>query len=200
MKPRNWSDCSSEGIENSGLLRRARRQDADSRRAESRCQYRCPGIASASGAVVAQTGSCEKCGSDSIGRSRFSSGTSFDRVLVDVPCSGTGTLAHNPEIKWRLKPEDLADLQPRQLAILQAAMRLVAPGAKAGVFHLLAGARRERGGRGKALAAEPTLHFVCWIAGLNSSGCGAKGELVWEKYRFAAERTVCENHSRSASL
>ncbi len=54
----------------------------------------------------------------------------FDRVLVDVPCSGTGTLAHNPEIKWRLKPEDLLDLQARQLAILQSAMQRVAPGGR----------------------------------------------------------------------
>jgi len=52
----------------------------------------------------------------------------FERVLVDAPCSGTGTLSHHPEIKWRLKPEDLADLQARQVAILQAAMRHVAPG------------------------------------------------------------------------
>ena len=51
----------------------------------------------------------------------------FDRVLVDVPCSGTGTLARNPEIKWRLQPEDLLDLQLRQLAILQSAMQRVAP-------------------------------------------------------------------------
>jgi 16S rRNA (cytosine967-C5)-methyltransferase len=54
----------------------------------------------------------------------------FDRVLVDVPCSGTGTIARNPEIKWRLKPEDLLDLQARQRAILQAAMRQVAPGGR----------------------------------------------------------------------
>lgn len=54
----------------------------------------------------------------------------FDRVLVDVPCSGTGTLARNPEIKWRLKPEDLLDLRSRQLAILQAAMLHVAPGGR----------------------------------------------------------------------
>jgi len=54
----------------------------------------------------------------------------FDRVLVDVPCSGTGTLARNPEIKWRLKPEDIIDLQTRQLAMLQSAMRRVAPGGR----------------------------------------------------------------------
>jgi len=49
----------------------------------------------------------------------------FDRVLADVPCSGTGTLARNPEIRWRLKPEDLTDLQSRQQAILEAAMQQV---------------------------------------------------------------------------
>lgn len=57
-------------------------------------------------------------------------GADFDRVLADVPCSGTGTLARNPEIKWKLKPEDLLDLQARQIAILKAAMRHVAPGGR----------------------------------------------------------------------
>lgn len=60
----------------------------------------------------------------------FKSGAGFDRVLADVPCSGTGTLAHNPEIKWRLKPEDLSDLRAHQLAILRAAMQQVAPGGR----------------------------------------------------------------------
>lgn len=54
----------------------------------------------------------------------------FDRVLVDVPCSGTGTLARNPEIKWRLRPADLIDLQARQLAILQSAMQRMATGGR----------------------------------------------------------------------
>ena len=52
----------------------------------------------------------------------------FDRVLADVPCSGTGTLARNPEIKWRLKPDDLSQLQARQRAILRSALAQVAPG------------------------------------------------------------------------
>jgi 16S rRNA (cytosine967-C5)-methyltransferase len=50
----------------------------------------------------------------------FASG--FDRILADVPCSGTGTLARNPEIKWHLKLADLADLQSRQIVILKAAL------------------------------------------------------------------------------
>jgi 16S rRNA (cytosine967-C5)-methyltransferase len=57
-------------------------------------------------------------------------GELFDRVLVDVPCSGTGTLARHPEIKWRLKPSDLSDLHLRQAAILRAAMNHVASGGK----------------------------------------------------------------------
>jgi 16S rRNA (cytosine967-C5)-methyltransferase len=51
----------------------------------------------------------------------------FDRVLADVPCSGTGTLARNPEIKWRLTVDDLAELHERQLAILRSALAQVAP-------------------------------------------------------------------------
>lgn len=55
---------------------------------------------------------------------------SFDRVLADVPCSGTGTLARNPEIKWSLSPGDLHDLQARQRAILASALAQVAAGGR----------------------------------------------------------------------
>jgi 16S rRNA (cytosine967-C5)-methyltransferase len=54
----------------------------------------------------------------------------FDRILADVPCSGTGTLARNPEIKWRLTAEDLIDLQSRQVAILKSALALLVPGGR----------------------------------------------------------------------
>jgi 16S rRNA (cytosine967-C5)-methyltransferase len=54
----------------------------------------------------------------------------FDRILVDVPCSGTGTLARNPEIKWRLTSDDLIELQHRQRAILRSALSHVAPGGR----------------------------------------------------------------------
>ncbi len=54
----------------------------------------------------------------------------FERVLVDAPCSGTGTLARNPEIKWRLKLADLAGLAGRQRAILTNALAVLAPGGR----------------------------------------------------------------------
>ena len=52
---------------------------------------------------------------------------SFDRILLDVPCSGTGTLGRNPEIKWRLTPADLDDLHRRQAALLANARAALAP-------------------------------------------------------------------------
>jgi 16S rRNA (cytosine967-C5)-methyltransferase len=54
----------------------------------------------------------------------------FDRVLADVPCSGTGTLARNPEIKWRLQAEDLSELHGRQVAILRSGMAQVKTGGR----------------------------------------------------------------------
>ena len=53
--------------------------------------------------------------------------TKFDRILLDAPCSGTGTLTHNPEIKWRLKIEDLARFQERQKKMLQTALEYLSP-------------------------------------------------------------------------
>jgi 16S rRNA (cytosine967-C5)-methyltransferase len=51
----------------------------------------------------------------------------FDRVLVDVPCSGTGTLARHPEIRWKLRAEDLSDLHTRQARLLRNALPHLAP-------------------------------------------------------------------------
>jgi 16S rRNA (cytosine967-C5)-methyltransferase len=54
----------------------------------------------------------------------------FDCVLVDAPCSGSGTLGRHPEIKWRLTPADIADLHTRQVAILRAALAQVRLGGR----------------------------------------------------------------------
>jgi len=53
---------------------------------------------------------------------------SFDRVLVDAPCSGTGTLRRNPEIRWHLKAPDVAQLSSKQKRILARAAAMVRPG------------------------------------------------------------------------
>jgi 16S rRNA (cytosine967-C5)-methyltransferase len=55
---------------------------------------------------------------------------SFDDVLVDAPCSGTGTMRRHPEIRWRLTPEDLRVTSGRQRRILGAAAGLVRPGGR----------------------------------------------------------------------
>jgi 16S rRNA (cytosine967-C5)-methyltransferase len=57
-------------------------------------------------------------------------GQGFDRVFVDAPCTGTGTWRRNPDAKWRLRPEDLADLTALQAEILDSAQRLVKPGGR----------------------------------------------------------------------
>lgn len=52
----------------------------------------------------------------------------FDRVLVDVPCSGLGALRRRPESRWRRTPKDLADLGPLQRELLNSALAAVRPG------------------------------------------------------------------------
>jgi 16S rRNA (cytosine967-C5)-methyltransferase len=52
----------------------------------------------------------------------------FDRVLVDAPCSGTGTLRRNPEIRWRISPAAIEDLSRRQTRLLVNASQFVKPG------------------------------------------------------------------------
>jgi 16S rRNA (cytosine967-C5)-methyltransferase len=54
----------------------------------------------------------------------------IQRVLVDAPCSGLGTLRRNPDLKWRQSPQDVAELQQRQGAILASAARLPASGGR----------------------------------------------------------------------
>src|SRR5579864_2677268 len=51
----------------------------------------------------------------------------FDRILVDAPCSGTGTLSRNPEIRWKLKQTDLLELRTRQMMLLNSALECLAP-------------------------------------------------------------------------
>ena len=54
----------------------------------------------------------------------------LERVLVDAPCSGFGTLRRNPDLKWRHGPQAVAELAEKQMRILQSASRLVKPGGR----------------------------------------------------------------------
>jgi 16S rRNA (cytosine967-C5)-methyltransferase len=54
----------------------------------------------------------------------------IDRVLVDAPCSGLGTLRRNPDVKWRQQPNSIVELQAKQAAILAGAARLVKGGGR----------------------------------------------------------------------
>ena len=54
----------------------------------------------------------------------------IDRVLVDSPCSGLGTLRRNPDLKWRQNPKAVQELVAKQTAILQSAARLLKPGGR----------------------------------------------------------------------
>src|SRR5438067_7301128 len=102
----------------------------------------------------------------------------FDRVLADVPCSGTGTLARNPEIKWKLKPEDLSDLQARQLAILRSAMARVAPGGRLVYSTCSLEAEENEQVVEQALADDDSFHLLDCRGELER--LRGKGELAWK--------------------
>lgn len=76
------------------------------------------------GATIVETHVMEDEGEDGLDAG------SFDRVLVDVPCSGTGAWRRNPDAKWRLSPDELTEHHARQARILDRAARLVAPGGR----------------------------------------------------------------------
>ena len=121
---------------------------------------------------------------------------SFDRVLVDVPCSGTGTLARNPEIKWRLTPEDLVEFQQRQLSILQSAMQNVAPRGKLVYSTCSLEPEENQEVVKKALAGDSSFHLLECDAELEK--LQSEGELVWKDLKSLTHgpylRTIPGSH------
>ena len=102
----------------------------------------------------------------------------FDRVLADVPCSGTGTLTRNPEIKWRLQPEDLNDLRARQAAIARSALGHLAPGGRL-VYSTCSLEREENQAVvEELLASAPGIRLLDCRSELQT--LQNRGELVWQ--------------------
>lgn len=104
----------------------------------------------------------------------------FHLVLADVPCSGTGTLARNPEIKWRLTLADLEDLQARQRAIVRSALAQVAPGGR--LIYSTCSLEKEE----NEDVVERTLAGLAESNSFRLLDCGAEldrlraaGELLW---------------------
>jgi 16S rRNA (cytosine967-C5)-methyltransferase len=86
--------------------------------------------------------------------------SSFDRVFVDVPCLGTGTWRRNPDAKWRMGAEDLAELTERQQHILRSAARLARPGGRV-IYATCSLLHEEDEAQAEAfLAAEPDFSLI----------------------------------------
>jgi 16S rRNA (cytosine967-C5)-methyltransferase len=67
-------------------------------------------------------------------------GRPFDRILADVPCSASGVVRRNPDIKWLRRPEDIAQFAAQQAVMLETLWQLLAPGgtllyATCSIFH-----------------------------------------------------------------
>ena len=103
--------------------------------------------------------------------------TTFDLVLADVPCSGTGTLARNPEIKWKIQPADLLDLQARQQQILTSAMRHVAPGGR--LIYSTCSLEKEENEDVVESVLATEKQFSVLDCSTGTDQLRAEGELVW---------------------
>ena len=91
---------------------------------------------------------------------------SFDRVLVDAPCSGLGALRRRPESRWRRRPEDVDELVPLQVGLLERALDSLRPGGVvvyatcSPVVAETAGVVAEVVARRTDVTVEPALHLV----------------------------------------
>ena len=86
----------------------------------------------------------------------------FDLVLCDAPCSGTGTLSRNPEIRYRLTVNDLARHHERQVRLLRSAMRALCEGGRLAYSTCSLEAEENENVVAEALAAEIGFRLLPW--------------------------------------
>ena len=101
----------------------------------------------------------------------------MDRVLVDAPCSGLGTLRRNPELKWRQSETDIGELAVKQAAILAGAARMVKPGGRL-VYATCSILRDENEAVAEAfVAAHPAFKLIDAVDLLAKSGVALPGNV-----------------------
>ena len=94
----------------------------------------------------------------------------MDRVLVDAPCSGLGTLRRNPDLKWRQTPQAVAELVLKQTTILAAAAKMVKPGGRVVYATCSILAEENEGIVGAFLAAPPEFSVLAADEVLKTQG------------------------------
>ena len=106
----------------------------------------------------------------------------IDRVLVDAPCSGLGTLRRNPDLKWRQNPKAIKEMTAKQAAILQSAARLLKPGGRL-VYATCSVLREENEGIAEAFGnANPEFQVLEVAPLLTHSGVEKANQLTRGPY------------------
>ena len=104
----------------------------------------------------------------------------FDLILCDVPCSGTGTLARNPEIRHHLKPSDLPRQVERQREILTAALGRLAPGGRLVYSTCSLEPEECEGVMSSVIGAVSEVQLVDVAGVLEQVGVAVSGDLIKE--------------------
>ena len=117
------------------------------------------------------------------GSARPPTGTRFDGILVDAPCSGVGTWQRNPQARWTTSPEDVRELAATQLALLNHVAGSLRPGGRL-VYAVCTLTRGETTGVAAAFsAAHPELHpepvGTPLVAGSAPTAAANSGLTVW---------------------
>jgi 16S rRNA (cytosine967-C5)-methyltransferase len=104
----------------------------------------------------------------------------IDRVLVDAPCSGLGTLRRNPDLKWRQSPQAIDELAVKQRAILSSAATLLKPGGRLVYATCSVLAQENRNVVAAFLADRPDFRQVGCQQALDESHIALEGEAFLE--------------------